>query len=106
MYFIRHGETVWNREKRKQGWSDSPLTLKGIAQAKLAANAIRLQDIDKMVFLVSPLARTKQFASLMGEHLGISLARWVEEDALKEHCFGQWEGLTRSEEHTSELQSR
>ena len=31
---VRHGETEWNRERRYQGWSDSPLTACGLAQAE------------------------------------------------------------------------
>ncbi|RKJ30353.1 histidine phosphatase family protein, partial [Butyricicoccus sp. 1XD8-22] len=28
-YFVRHGETEWNKDGRLQGWLDSPLTNKG-----------------------------------------------------------------------------
>ena len=34
IYMIRHGETLFNVQGRTQGWSDSPLTLNGISQAK------------------------------------------------------------------------
>ncbi|MGF6952343.1 hypothetical protein QF028_004848 [Neobacillus sp. B4I6] len=34
LYFVRHGETHYNVEKRLQGFCDSPLTDKGIEQAK------------------------------------------------------------------------
>ncbi|WP_165437759.1 histidine phosphatase family protein, partial [Streptococcus ruminantium] len=30
IYLMRHGETLFNTQKRVQGWSDSPLTEKGI----------------------------------------------------------------------------
>jgi probable phosphoglycerate mutase len=32
---IRHGETEWNLESRRQGFLDSPLTAKGIAQSTI-----------------------------------------------------------------------
>ena len=32
IYFVRHGETEWNKEGRLQGWLDSDLTAKGIKQ--------------------------------------------------------------------------
>jgi glucosyl-3-phosphoglycerate phosphatase len=35
IYLFRHGETVWNAEKRAQGHLDSPLTETGRAQAKV-----------------------------------------------------------------------
>ncbi|MGL4947294.1 MAG: histidine phosphatase family protein, partial [Cetobacterium sp.] len=34
IYFVRHGETVWNTLKIFQGRSNSPLTSLGIEQAK------------------------------------------------------------------------
>ncbi|NET23734.1 MAG: histidine phosphatase family protein, partial [Okeania sp. SIO1H5] len=34
IWVIRHGETVWNRQGRYQGFLDSPLTEKGIQQAQ------------------------------------------------------------------------
>lgn len=33
LYLMRHGETLFNTQKRVQGWSDSPLTAVGIEQA-------------------------------------------------------------------------
>ena len=43
IYLVRHGETVWNVEKRLQGWKDSPLTDNGVRSAKRLAK--RLQGI-------------------------------------------------------------
>ena len=37
IYFIRHGETLWNTLKILQGSSDSPLTELGITQAERLA---------------------------------------------------------------------
>ncbi len=36
LYLMRHGETLFNVYHRVQGASDSPLTARGIAQAKEA----------------------------------------------------------------------
>ena len=33
IWFLRHGETEWNLEKRIQGRRDSPLTARGVDQA-------------------------------------------------------------------------
>ena len=34
LYFVRHGQTLFNQLKRVQGWSDAPLTNLGIQQAQ------------------------------------------------------------------------
>ena len=36
LYLMRHGQTLFNVLKRKQGWCDSPLTELGIEQARRA----------------------------------------------------------------------
>ena len=41
LYFVRHGQTVWNVENKICGATDSPLTDKGHEQAKEAAVKIK-----------------------------------------------------------------
>lgn len=48
IYFIRHGETIWNVQKKFQGLSDSPLTEKGIKQAKLLGEKLKDIKFDKI----------------------------------------------------------
>jgi len=36
LYFMRHGQTLFNLHKKIQGWCDSPLTKEGIRQASYA----------------------------------------------------------------------
>ena len=36
LYLMRHGETLFNVQKRIQGWCDSPLTEAGEEQARQA----------------------------------------------------------------------
>ena len=33
---IRHGESAWNRENRFTGWTDVPLSEKGVQEARVA----------------------------------------------------------------------
>ena len=44
IWFIRHGETAWNREGRLQGWKDIALNDAGIDQA--AQLAARIATLD------------------------------------------------------------
>lgn len=45
IYLMRHGETLFNAQRRVQGWSDSPLTEKGIAQAQAVGRYFKEQGI-------------------------------------------------------------
>ena len=56
IYFIRHGETIWNTEKRFQGSSNSPLTELGRNQALKLGK--RLKNTNFTNFYSSPLGRT------------------------------------------------
>ncbi|AMV60722.1 putative, related to broad specificity phosphatase [Pediococcus damnosus] len=46
LYLMRHGETLFNVRRKIQGWCDSPLTQKGIDQAKVAGQYFSKLPID------------------------------------------------------------
>ena len=66
-YFIRHGETDWNREQRYMGSTDIPLNALGREQAARAALALKDEPITHIV--TSPLLRAAETASIIGEIL-------------------------------------
>ena len=45
LYVMRHAETLFNVQHKIQGWCDSPLTARGIEQAKAAGRMLRDNDI-------------------------------------------------------------
>ncbi len=63
LILARHGETVWNVEGKIQGHKDSPLTLKGIEQAKQLG---RLQRLNPCSIFASPLGRVTATINLSG----------------------------------------
>ena len=65
---VRHGQTLWNSEKRTQGHLDSPLTNEGILQAKETAKKLKGYRFDLMMSSPSELEE-KQLKEL---HLKIS----------------------------------
>lgn len=43
LVLMRHGETLFNVQHKTQGWCDSPLTERGIEQAKVAGRALKAE---------------------------------------------------------------
>ena len=71
---VRHGETIWNRERRVQGITDIPLTENGIEEAKKLVPIVKELNID--VVISSPLDRAKQTAKiLVEENLPINIEK-------------------------------
>lgn len=92
MYLIRHGETEWNVEGRMQGHADSPLTQKGLEQARRRAES--LKHIKFATFYSSDLLRAKRTAEIIA--LDHQLAVTTTE-LLRERHFGPHEGRLVSE---------
>ncbi|MBM7097423.1 histidine phosphatase family protein [Bacillus sp. H-16] len=92
LYFTRHGETMWNREGRLQGWHDSPLTKEGENIAKSLGHYFR--DIPLSTIYTSTSGRTIRTAELInsGQKTPIVL-----DERLREIHLGEWEGKTREE---------
>ncbi|WP_182907857.1 histidine phosphatase family protein [Microbispora sp. H13382] len=89
---LRHGQTLWNVEKRFQGHTDIALDETGIAQAARAASL--LAALRPTMLVSSDLRRAYDTASALGRLTGLDVA--VDKD-LRERGGGEWEGLTRDE---------
>jgi broad specificity phosphatase PhoE len=89
LILIRHGETNWNVERRKQGRNDQPLNEKGSIQAALAAQYVKSAYNVKKVW-TSPLQRCANTAALFEMAVLTS-------DHLLEIDFGEWEGMLSSD---------
>ena len=91
---VRHGETEWNVQRRIQGRFDSPLTERGIAQARAVGRLIEgLPDAAFARIVASPLGRARRAAEIIGEHLGVG-PELVIDDRLREISVGSWDGMT------------
>ena len=93
LYFVRHGQTVWNVENKICGATDSPLTEEGHEQARLLGSKIRDEKIQADEILYSPLSRAKDTAMEIARITGIPVR---EEKRLTEQNFGKWEGTPRN----------
>lgn len=82
-YFIRHGETDFNKEKRYIGLHDISLNKKGIEQVK--QSLLLLNDKNISVIYSSPLKRALQTANIISQYLNIPI---VIINNFKERDFG------------------
>ena len=89
---LRHGETLWNRGGRLQGWQDSPLSEAGRAQASALAERLAGERVDAIV--ASDLGRTRDTAAPIAARLGLALRL---DAGLRERCYGEFEGMTWAE---------
>jgi broad specificity phosphatase PhoE len=89
---IRHGESTWNAAGRWQGHGDPPLSERGRKQAARLAAELAGEGIE--VIVASDLARAAETAAILGDALGVALAR---DERLRELDIGRWTGLTRGE---------
>lgn len=92
LYLIRHGESVWNSERRWQGRADPPLSSFGRRQAQRIAET--LSEADLAAVYSSPLSRALETARLIAEPYGLNVT--VLND-LMEVDVGSWQGLTAAE---------
>ncbi|GAA0480305.1 MULTISPECIES: 2,3-diphosphoglycerate-dependent phosphoglycerate mutase GpmB [Tatumella] len=66
VFLVRHGETLWNTERRLQGQSDSPLTAQGELQAKQVGERLKSYGITHIIS--SDLGRTLQTANIIAQY--------------------------------------
>jgi 2,3-bisphosphoglycerate-dependent phosphoglycerate mutase len=89
---VRHGETAWNREGRIQGQGDSPLSERGVKQARAVAERLARERL--VAIYSSNLGRARETA----RHVAAATGLAVRFDAgLRERGFGILEGSTWDE---------
>lgn len=91
-FFMRHGQTDWNKERKWMGQQDIPLNAHGINQARKAADALHNYQFKTIV--TSPLQRAHQTATIINQNNQTPL---IICDDLKECLWGEKEGLYKKD---------
>lgn len=94
IYFVRHGLTDWNQERRIQGQIDTVLNAAGHDQSQALARILKglLEPERELRFFVSPLTRARQTMGYIARSLAVEDSRIEVEPRLQELGFGIWEG--------------
>ena len=106
LYYVRHGETDFNRQGRLQGRRDTVLNAHGRQQAAecgvllhdlIARDHRRPQDFK---YVASPLKRARETMEIVRATLGLQPYDYEVGARLIEIAYGEWEGLTLQEIET------
>ena len=92
IYFLRHGETTWNRAKILQGSiSYTDLTADGVRMARDTARGFVAAGIHFGRIYTSPYRRARHTADVIAAE-GVGPAP-IADAHLREMCFGKYEGV-------------
>lgn len=98
IYLVRHGQTDWNVERRKQGRTDVPLNATGVWQAEEARDKLAGYEFD--ICYASPLKRAAKTAEIVVD----GRCEIVLDARLVERGFGEFEGqISHSKDDWSDL---
>jgi probable phosphoglycerate mutase len=92
VFLARHGQTLWNRQSRKQGQLDSPLTPAGERHAADLGRLTGTFDVDLVAS--SPIGRARTTAQISADAVGRTV---LVVDELAEVHHGEMAGLTSAE---------
>jgi len=99
LILIRHGQSVWNLEKKFTGWVDVDLTENGKSEAKKAGALIKSNNINIDIYYSSFQLRAKNTLKLIKEILK-DTKNFNEAWQLNERHYGALTGLNKDEMKT------
>jgi 2,3-bisphosphoglycerate-dependent phosphoglycerate mutase len=97
LVLLRHGESVWNRENRFTGWTDVPLSEKGVEEAKNAGRLLRERGFTFDAAYTSVLKRAIKTLWIVMEEMDLMWIPVMRSWRLNERHYGALQGLNKSE---------
>lgn len=94
---LRHGESEWNRENRFTGWTDVPLSDKGVQEARDAGATLKREGFSFDMAFTSVLKRAVKTLWLALEEMD---EMWIPVEnswRLNERHYGALQGLNKAE---------
>jgi 2,3-bisphosphoglycerate-dependent phosphoglycerate mutase len=97
LVLLRHGESTWNRENRFTGWTDVPLSEKGVREATEAGRLLREGGFAFDVAFTSLLKRAIRTLWIALEETDRMWIPVVKDWRLNERHYGGLQGLDKAE---------
>lgn len=93
---LRHGESVWNREKRFSGWADIDLTEKGMQEAAIAGRLMGEKGFRFTQAFVSYMKRTNKTLNIVLDQMNLDWIPICKAWKLNGRHYGALQGLDRN----------
>ncbi len=97
LVLLRHGESAWNKENRFTGWTDVPLSEKGVEEAREAGRRMRKEGYVFDVACTSLLKRAIKTLWLALEEMDLMWIPVHQTWRLNERHYGGLQGLNKAE---------
>ena len=94
---IRHGESAWNKENRFTGWTDVPLSEKGIEEARSAGKLLKAEGFNFDLAFTSVLKRAIKTLWLTLEEMDLMWIPVRNSWKLNERHYGALQGLNKAD---------
>ena len=96
LILVRHGQSVWNLEKKFTGWVDVDLTENGQSEARKAGQLIKQENIEINLYYSSFQLRAKNTLKIIQEELK-DFKKVISAWELNERHYGALTGLNKDE---------
>jgi len=97
LILVRHGQSLWNKERRFTGWADIDLTKKGEEEAFLAGKLIKKLDISFHKYFTSKLKRATNSLDIILKVLEVKESKIIKTNKLNERHYGGLTSLNKDE---------
>ncbi len=97
LILVRHGQSLWNKERRFTGWADIGLTEQGILEAKYAGKLIKDLNIEFQYYFTSKLKRAVNSLEIILEILNKQNIDIIKTNELNERHYGGLTSLNKDE---------
>ena len=95
LVLVRHGQSEWNLKNLFTGWTDVPLTEKGIEEAREGGRALKEQGLQFDIAFTSGLVRAQETCRLILEEIGQPDLQTIRDTAINERHYGDLQGLNK-----------
>ena len=97
LILVRHGQSLWNKERRFTGWVDIDLTEQGKSEAEQAGQLIKELNIEFHAYFTSQLKRAINSLEIILKILDKQHAEIIKDSALNERHYGGLTSLNKDE---------